>query len=93
MSATAKAVEIGRRLIAREAIDEFIAVPFAERSDMSARTPKFFTTDQIAECLDVSPRTVRRWIKSGDLPVHRFGAAARISEVDLRAFLAIHREG
>jgi excisionase family DNA binding protein len=56
--------------------------------------PRFFTIDEVADCLNVSPRTVRRWIKSGDLPVHRFGrAVVRIAEHDLRAFLAQHRGG
>jgi excisionase family DNA binding protein len=27
----------------------------------------------VAEALDVSPRTVRRWIANGDLIVHRVG--------------------
>jgi excisionase family DNA binding protein len=55
--------------------------------------PRFFTISDIAEFLDVSPRSVRRWIKSGELPVHRFGAAVRIAERDLLAFVAVHREG
>jgi hypothetical protein len=37
-------------------------------------SPRFFTVSDIANCLDVAPRSVWRWIKSGDLPVHRFGA-------------------
>jgi len=55
--------------------------------------PRFFTISDVADFLDVSQRSVRRWIKSGDLPAHRFGAAVRISESDLRAFSAAHREG
>jgi excisionase family DNA binding protein len=54
---------------------------------------RFFTVSDVAEFLDVSTRTVRRWIKSGDLPAHRFGAAVRISETDLRAFAAARRDG
>jgi excisionase family DNA binding protein len=37
--------------------------------------------------LNVSPRTVRRAIESGALPVHRFGRLVRISDADLQAFL------
>jgi excisionase family DNA binding protein len=55
-------------------------------------TPRFFTISDVADFLDVSPRSVQRWIKSGDLPVHRFGGAVRISDTDLWAFLATHRE-
>jgi len=28
---------------------------------------KFFTITDVAEIADVAPRTVRRWLKSGDL--------------------------
>jgi excisionase family DNA binding protein len=54
---------------------------------------KFFTIAEIAERLGVSTRTVRRWIRSGYLVAHRFGGIVRISETDLRAFLALHRDG
>jgi excisionase family DNA binding protein len=56
-------------------------------------TPRFFTIGDVADFFDVSDRSVRRWVKTGDLPVHRFGAAVRISDIDLRAFAARHREG
>ena len=54
---------------------------------------QFFTIAEVAERLQVAPRTVRRWIKAGDLIVHRVGGVVRIAEGDLRAFLAPHREG
>jgi excisionase family DNA binding protein len=53
----------------------------------------FFTIAEIAERLQVATRTVRRWIKSGDLAAHRFGSVVRIAESDLRAFLTLNREG
>jgi excisionase family DNA binding protein len=51
----------------------------------------FFTVAEVAERLNVSTRTVRRWIALGLLRVHRFGRTVRISEADLAAFLATHR--
>jgi excisionase family DNA binding protein len=54
---------------------------------------QFFTIAKVAECVDVSTRSVRRWIKSGDLVAHHFGGAVRIAEGDFRAFLAMHRDG
>ena len=54
---------------------------------------EFFTIAEVAEGLHVAPRTVRRWIKAGDLVVHRVGGVVRIAEGDLRVFLALHREG
>jgi hypothetical protein len=51
---------------------------------------KFHTIKQIAELLDASTRTVRRWIDAGLLVAHRFEVAApvwgivRIAERGLR---------
>ena len=53
---------------------------------------EFFTIAEVAERLQVAPRTVRRWIANGDLVVHRVGGVVRVAEGDLRAFLALHRE-
>ena len=49
---------------------------------------KFFTIAEVAESLCVATRTVRRWIKAGDLVVHRVGGVVRIAEDDLRAFFS-----
>jgi excisionase family DNA binding protein len=54
---------------------------------------RFFTIAEVAECVRVAPRTVHRWIKTGDLIVHRVGGVVRIAERDLSAFLALHRDG
>jgi excisionase family DNA binding protein len=54
--------------------------------------PKLHTIKAVAEALDVSSRTVRRWIESGDLAVHRVDSVVRVAEDDLRAFLALHRQ-
>ena len=60
-------------------------------NDGGGKIPKFFTVNQIAEMLDISTRTVWRWIKSEALAVHRFGGVVRVAEADLKAFLAAHR--
>jgi excisionase family DNA binding protein len=49
------------------------------------------TIDEAAELLNVSPRTVRRAIESGDLTVHRIGRLVRIADSDIAAFLASNR--
>jgi excisionase family DNA binding protein len=54
--------------------------------------PQFSTIASIAQRLNVSPRTVHRWIGNGKLIVHRIGRSVRISEADLKAFLAAHRD-
>jgi excisionase family DNA binding protein len=55
--------------------------------------PKYYSIKAVAEALDVSSRTVRRWIANGTLIVHRVDGVVRIAEGDLQAFLALHREG
>jgi excisionase family DNA binding protein len=55
--------------------------------------PKYYAIKTVAEALDVSRRTVTRWIASGDLVVFRADGVVRIAESDLKAFLAMHREG
>jgi excisionase family DNA binding protein len=55
--------------------------------------PRYYTIKAVAEALDVSTRTVRRWIANGALGAHRLGRTLRISEADLKAFLAEHRWG
>jgi len=54
--------------------------------------PRHYSIETVAEALDVSTRTVKRWIAKGDLIVHRVDGVVRIAEGDLRAFLALHRE-
>ena len=54
-------------------------------------TPRFFTLSEISKSLEVSTRTVRRWIKSGALVAHHFGGVVRISEADFLTFLALRR--
>ena len=54
---------------------------------------RFFTITEVAERVSVATRTVRRWIEAGALVAHRICGVVRIAESDLRAFLALHREG
>jgi excisionase family DNA binding protein len=53
---------------------------------------KLRTIDETAELFNASPRTVRRLIESGALPVHRLpGRLVRISDADIATFLAATR--
>ena len=58
---------------------------------------RFLTTDEVAEALGVTRRTVQNWIKSGALACYAFGegkgATYRIDPQDLEAFLKKHRRG
>jgi excisionase family DNA binding protein len=62
-------------------------------SNTPARSfPALLTIKQTAEHLQVSTRTIRRWIEAGDLIAHRMGHQFRISETDLQTFIKTRRE-
>ena len=52
---------------------------------------QMWTVKRMAEILDVSERHVRREIEDGKLAVYRFGRAIRISDEDLKAYIAASR--
>lgn len=58
---------------------------------MMKQDVRMMTIDETAELVAVSARTVRRWIRAGDLVAHRFGRHWRISRTDLMSFLNRHR--
>ena len=62
------------------------------KTDRAKSPTKFYTIPQIAECVDASTRTVRRWIEKGLLVAYRINGLVRISEADFQAFLATHRD-
>jgi len=53
---------------------------------------KFYTIEQIAECVEASTRTVRRWIKQGLLVAYRMNGLLRVSAADFQKFLDDHRD-
>ena len=55
--------------------------------------PNLLTIKQAAEHLQVSSKTLRRWIDTGDLIAHRLGRQWRISETDLQTFIRMGRQG
>ena len=52
---------------------------------------RFYKVAEVAELLAVSTRSVRRWIDVGELLAHRFGRQVRLSEIDLKDFVARRR--
>jgi excisionase family DNA binding protein len=62
------------------------------KTDQPKPPPKFYSIQQIAECVDVSTRTVRRWIEKGLLVAHRINGLVRVAEADFQTFLATHRD-
>lgn len=59
---------------------------------MDSALPTFFTERSLATYLAVSDRTIRNWIRRGELPSYKLGAARRIDPADVDTFLARRRE-
>ena len=57
-----------------------------------ANGSNFLTIPQVAEELQVSERTVWRWIKDKELIVHRHGRWVRIHRYELERFLKLARD-
>jgi excisionase family DNA binding protein len=47
---------------------------------------RVYTTQEVAELLKVTQRTVRDWIQSGKLPAMQYGRVLRIRAEDLAKF-------
>lgn len=50
---------------------------------------EIYTTEEVAEYLRVSPKTVYRLIDSGRLPASKVGRQYRVSQSDIDVFLAL----
>jgi excisionase family DNA binding protein len=48
---------------------------------------KFYTIPETAEALQVTPQTIRAWIKKGRLKAQRIGRPILITDKNLREFL------
>ena len=56
---------------------------------------EYLTVNEVAERLQVTPLTVRRWLKAGALSGSQLGdrAGCRITEADVRTFLDARKRG
>ncbi len=52
-----------------------------------SRVPRLLPLTEVARTLQVSVKTIRRWMDCGELRFHRIGRQIRISEEDLSAFI------
>jgi excisionase family DNA binding protein len=50
---------------------------------------QFFKIEDVAKILDVSPWTVRKWIKQRKIRTYRFGGAVRLKISDIMLFAQI----
>lgn len=68
------------------------AETYLEDMTRKSTAPSFFTERSLASYLAVSDRTIRNWIRRGDLPSYKLGASRRIDPADVEDFLARHRD-
>lgn len=57
----------------------------------ASKFPRLHSIDHVAQTLNVSTKTVRRWVKDRDLHAHQLGRQWRISDEDLALFLVKNR--
>lgn len=53
----------------------------------------FLTINEVANRLNVEPKTIRRWIKEGTLTAAKMGRIWRIDPEDLEKFIQKAKEG
>jgi len=68
------------------------AKTYSEGMARKSTAPSFFTERSLAAYLAVSDRTIRNWIRRGELPSYKLGASRRIDPADVEDFLARHRD-
>ena len=62
------------------------------KTDRPKSPTKFYTVQHIADFMEASTRTVRRWIEKQLLVAHTINGLVRISDADFQAFLDAHRD-
>jgi excisionase family DNA binding protein len=60
--------------------------------ERKSKPTAFFTERSLAAYLAVSDRTIRNWIRRGELSSYKLGAARRIDPADVDSFLSRHRD-
>ncbi len=92
MSAPAT-LESSLRSIVRDVVREELRAALSERGERNTRgldgnENGYLSIARAAKFADVAPGTLRRWIRTGRLPVRRAGRVYRIGRAELEDFLA-----
>jgi len=61
-------------------------------TDRNTVDRRLLTTEQVADLLVVTPKTVRRWIAAGELPATKLHRQWRVRTVDVDAILESDRD-
>jgi excisionase family DNA binding protein len=82
----------GRRQHTVSPINEVASKPESRDAiNEGLMTLRLYTITELQASLQVSKRTIYRWIATGTLPCIRFGGRIRVTHDDLIAFLDAHR--
>ena len=54
---------------------------------------RYYTLEEVADRLQVSYRTVFRWVHAGELPAYKVGQFWRVSESDFKRFMEARYRG
>jgi excisionase family DNA binding protein len=73
-------------------VDQAKALPAPRGHGEKCPATDLFTERTLAAYLAVSDRTIRNWIRRGELPSYKLGASRRIDPADVNAFLSQRRE-
>jgi excisionase family DNA binding protein len=46
-----------------------------------------FTAEQVAAILQLSPKTIKDWLRAGKLPGYKIGRVWRVRQADLETFI------
>jgi excisionase family DNA binding protein len=81
-------LEHALRDIVRDVVREELRAVLGERDARGGGGEKgYLSIARAAEFADVAPGTLRRWIRTGRLPVRRAGRVYRVARTELEAFL------
>lgn len=90
---TTPTLEQAVRAIVRDVVREEVRAALDEAAMRNGKhagaSPQgYLSIAKAAELADLAPGTLRRWIRTGRLPVRRAGRVYRIGRADLEDFLA-----
>ena len=54
---------------------------------------QYLSIEEISQRLRISPETVRRWVRAGELPAVKIARQWRIAETEIKEYLAGHQAG
>ncbi len=83
--------ELKNRVFAANAADRHVAK--ADPSTLTGDRPRLLTLQEVADYVQVHPKTVLRWIAHAGLPCVRIGKSLRFDATDVLRWVSAKKEG